>query len=228
MLLVLIGNVQIGLDAPARFGSIITTINTRSRDKDKRSGVTPASLLLIIISCPGLSKKWHSTNFQSIPHFIYTFSPTLKYSSSCWVIIQNQVYDVTEFLFVCFFLQHLSPSFLYSPLHKEHPGGAEIILKYAGRDATSVYKPIHPLDALEKNLPLSKHLGPLTDKAIQIVAQDQQAVHKTRDALRVEHARKRMPPLNRILNLKDMEVRKMPLNLPLITILHLVPFAHRM
>lgn len=125
-----------------------------------------------------------------------------------------------------FFLQYLSPPFLYSPLHKEHPGGAEIILKYAGLDATSVYEPIHPLGALEKNLPLSKHLGPLTDKASQIVAQDQQAIPKTRDALRVEHARKRMPPLNRILNLKDMEVRKM--FLPLVTILHLVPFAHRM
>ncbi|KAF8807536.1 hypothetical protein BYT27DRAFT_7165315 [Phlegmacium glaucopus] len=109
-----------------------------------------------------------------------------KSPNSCWVIIQNKVYDVTEFL-------------------PEHPGGAEIILKYAGRDATSVYEPIHPPDALEKNLPLSKHLGPLTDGAIQAVAKHQQAVHKTRDALRVEHARKRMPPLNRILNLKDME-----------------------
>jgi len=109
----------------------------------------------------------------------------LKYSRSCWVIIQNKVYDVTEFL-------------------PDHPGGAEIILRYAGRDATSVYEPIHPQDALEKNLPLSKHLGPLTDKAIQAVAQGQQVVHKL-DALRIEHARKKMPPLNRILNLKDMQ-----------------------
>ena len=99
--------------------------------------------------------------------------------------------------------------FLYSPLCKEHPGGAEIILKYAGRDATSVYEPIHPPDTLEKNLPLSKHMGPLTENAIQTIAQDQQAVTKTRDALRVEQARKKMPPLNRILNLQDMEVCNM-------------------
>ena len=52
-------------------------------------------------------------------------------------------------------------------------------------------------------------MGPLTDSAIQAVAQNQQAFHKTRDALRVEHARKKMPPLNRILNLQDMEVCKM-------------------
>ena len=101
--------------------------------------------------------------------------------------------------------------FLYSPLCKEHPGGAEIILKYAGRDATSVYEPIHPPDALEKTLPLPKHMGPLTDSAIQAIAQGQQAVTKTRDALRVEQARKKMPPLNRILNLQDMEVCKIHL-----------------
>ena len=49
-------------------------------------------------------------------------------------------------------------------------------------------------------------MGPLTDNAIQTIVQDQQAVTKTRDALRVEQARKKMPPLNRILNLQDMEV----------------------
>lgn len=98
--------------------------------------------------------------------------------------------------------------FLYLPRYKEHPGGAEIILKYAGHDATSVYESIHAPDALEKNLPFSKHMGPLKDNAIQAIAQGQ-AVAKTRDALRVEQARKKMPPLHRILNLQDMEVCKM-------------------
>ena len=36
---------------------------------------------------------------------------------SCWVVINGQVYDVTDFL-------------------DEHPGGAAIILKYGGKDAT--------------------------------------------------------------------------------------------
>ena len=108
---------------------------------------------------------------------------------------------------------NLKPPCLYPLRNKEHPGGAEIILKYAGRDATSVYEPIHPPDTLEKNLPLSKHMGPLTENAIQAIAQDQQAVTKTRDALRVEQARKKMPPLNRILNLQDMEVCNMRLYL---------------
>ncbi|KAF9532062.1 FMN-dependent dehydrogenase-domain-containing protein [Crepidotus variabilis] len=110
-----------------------------------------------------------------------------KSSSSCWVIIQNKVYDVTEFL-------------------PEHPGGAEIILKYGGRDATGVYEPIHPPDALKKNLPASKHLGSLTQESIRVIDEQNDNREKTKDELRVEQARKKMPPLDRILSLADMEI----------------------
>jgi L-lactate dehydrogenase (cytochrome) len=41
----------------------------------------------------------------------------------------------------------------------EHPGGSKIILKYAGRDATEAFEPIHPPDTLDKYLDKSKHLG---------------------------------------------------------------------
>jgi L-lactate dehydrogenase (cytochrome) len=40
--------------------------------------------------------------------------------SSCWVIIRGEVYDMTDFL-------------------DQHPAGPEIILKYAGRDATEEF-----------------------------------------------------------------------------------------
>jgi L-lactate dehydrogenase (cytochrome) len=40
--------------------------------------------------------------------------------SSCWVIIRGEAYDMTDFL-------------------TEHPAGPEIILKYAGRDATEEF-----------------------------------------------------------------------------------------
>ncbi|KAF7339355.1 hypothetical protein MSAN_02149400 [Mycena sanguinolenta] len=106
--------------------------------------------------------------------------------TDCWVIIKNNVYDVTEFL-------------------QEHPGGSRIILKYAGRDATTAYEPIHPPDALEKNLPSSKHLGPLSSSAAQSVAHDQHNRKKTKDELRVEQALLQRPPLNRIMSLSDME-----------------------
>ncbi|KAJ7293712.1 hypothetical protein C8J57DRAFT_1269730 [Mycena rebaudengoi] len=106
--------------------------------------------------------------------------------ASCWVIIKNNVYDVTDFL-------------------QEHPGGAKIILKYAGRDATSAYEPIHPPDALEKNLPQSKHLGPISEDAAQSVARAQETRKKTKDEIRVSQALLERPPLGRILNLADME-----------------------
>ncbi|KAJ8521410.1 hypothetical protein ONZ45_g1887 [Pleurotus djamor] len=107
-------------------------------------------------------------------------------ASSCWVIIQNKVYDVTEFL-------------------PEHPGGSQIILKFAGRDATDAYAPIHPPDALEKNLPIDKHLGPLNKDAAGTLTLAQQTRQKTKDEQRVEQALRKRPPLNRILSLADME-----------------------
>ncbi|KAG5654775.1 hypothetical protein H0H81_003783 [Sphagnurus paluster] len=118
----------------------------------------------------------------------WTLEQVGKHNSkqSCWVIIENQVYDVTEFL-------------------NEHPGGSSIILKYAGRDATRAYTPIHPPDALEKNLPAEKHLGPLDSDAARLVRQAQENRKKTKDELRVEDAQKRRPPLSRILSLADME-----------------------
>ncbi|KAG6819235.1 hypothetical protein H0H93_013927 [Arthromyces matolae] len=111
-------------------------------------------------------------------------------AKSCWVIIKNHVYDVTDFLNVSF----------------EHPGGPSIILKYAGKDATSAYEPIHPPDALEKNLPPSKHMGSLNPDAARTVIQEQQNKPKTKDELRVLAALKQRPPLDHILNLADMEV----------------------
>lgn len=62
----------------------------------------------------------------------------------CWIIIRDVVYNVTEFL-------------------NEHPGGAKMILRYAGKDATEEYEPIHPENALDA-LPAEAKVGTL-DKA---------------------------------------------------------------
>ena len=88
-----------------------------------------------------------------------------------------------------------------------HPGGKQIILKYAGRDATAAYKPIHPEDALEKNLAKEKHLGPIDTSAIEEIQKADANHKKTQDELRMEQARLNKPPLKRILTLQDMEVR---------------------
>ncbi|KAI1766217.1 FMN-dependent dehydrogenase-domain-containing protein [Hypoxylon sp. FL1150] len=69
---------------------------------------------------------------------------------SCWVVIHGKAYDVTEFL-------------------PEHPGGMGIILKYAGKDATEEFEPIHPPDTLDKYLDKSKHLGPVDMNTVATV-----------------------------------------------------------
>ncbi|KAI0085261.1 hypothetical protein BDY19DRAFT_1059723 [Irpex rosettiformis] len=40
--------------------------------------------------------------------------------------------------------------------YDKQPGGQQIILKYAGKDITAEHDPIHPPDAIEKNLPTDK------------------------------------------------------------------------
>lgn len=46
-----------------------------------------------------------------------------NHSKSCWVIYNNKVYDVTEFIL-------------------DHPGGDDLILNYAGKDVTDVMKDV--------------------------------------------------------------------------------------
>jgi len=100
---------------------------------------------------------------------------------SCWVIIHGKAYDVTEFL-------------------PEHPGGPKIILKYAGKDATEEYAPIHPPDTLDKYLDQSKHLGQVD---MSTVEQEK----KEDDPAEVERQQRiaRMPILEQCYNLTDFE-----------------------
>uniref|UniRef100_A0A0K0FYK0 Cytochrome b5 n=1 Tax=Strongyloides venezuelensis TaxID=75913 RepID=A0A0K0FYK0_STRVS len=50
-------------------------------------------------------------------------------ASSCWIVINNQVLDVTKFL-------------------DEHPGGCEVLLEHAGGDATEAFEDVgHSTDA---------------------------------------------------------------------------------
>ncbi|KAJ3477832.1 hypothetical protein NLI96_g10195 [Meripilus lineatus] len=101
---------------------------------------------------------------------------------SCWIIVHGNVYDVTDFL-------------------DEHPGGSKIILKYAGKDATEAYEPIHPPDAITTNLPVEKHLGPVDASTVVKVVKEVTEEEKRRQALM--DAR---PPLDNVINLHDFEV----------------------
>ncbi|KAH7883714.1 FMN-dependent dehydrogenase-domain-containing protein [Phlebopus sp. FC_14] len=107
-------------------------------------------------------------------------------TSSCWVIIRNKVYDVTDFLF-------------------DHPGGPQVILSYGGQDATAIYVPIHPSDALDKNISPEKHLGHLDEQSIRHLKESKKIKSKTKDELRVEEAIRNKPPLSRMINVRDIE-----------------------
>ncbi|KAJ9207641.1 hypothetical protein DTO166G4_4729 [Paecilomyces variotii] len=100
---------------------------------------------------------------------------------SCWVIVHGKAYDVTEFL-------------------PEHPGGQKIILKYAGKDATEEFDPIHPPDTLDKYLDKSKHLGEVD---METVEQEEKA-HDPEEEERQERI-KLKPSLAQCYNLLDFE-----------------------
>lgn len=102
-------------------------------------------------------------------------------TESCWVIVHGKAYDLTDFL-------------------PEHPGGSKIILKYAGKDATEQYEPIHPPDTLDKYLAQSKHLGQVD---MSTVTEEVKEIDPDEEARQVRLAR--MPPLEQCYNLMDFE-----------------------
>ena len=100
---------------------------------------------------------------------------------SCWVIIHGRAYDVTEFL-------------------PEHPGGPKIILKYAGKDATDEFDPIHPPDTLDKYLDRSKHMGEVDMNTVE-----KEEVAEDPDEAERQARIQRMPILEQCYNLMDFE-----------------------
>ncbi|WVR06812.1 hypothetical protein IAU60_003848 [Kwoniella sp. DSM 27419] len=111
-----------------------------------------------------------------------------------WIVVHGHVYDVTDFL-------------------DEHPGGAEIILRYAGMDATEEYEPIHPPDAIKDNLDPSKHLGALIPGSLPPAPVKADAPpptsiavpQKTNSPLAGGELEYVKPPLEEILSLHDFE-----------------------
>ncbi|KAI5782697.1 FMN-dependent dehydrogenase-domain-containing protein [Geopyxis carbonaria] len=102
-------------------------------------------------------------------------------NKSCWVIVHGKAYDVTEFL-------------------PEHPGGSKIILKYAGKDATEEFDPIHPPDTLDKYLDKKFHLGPVDMSTVAI----EEKADDPDEAARLERVAA-MPSLEQCYNLTDFE-----------------------
>jgi len=98
----------------------------------------------------------------------------------CWVAINGEVYDMTEFV-------------------PNHPGGQKVILQNAGYDATPIFAPIHPKGTIEKYLPEEKHLGKLDGKAPLKPKKADSSEERRLDLL------ERMPALSSIQNVHDFE-----------------------
>ncbi|OCF40439.1 L-mandelate dehydrogenase [Kwoniella heveanensis CBS 569] len=114
---------------------------------------------------------------------LVSYEEVQKHASrdDCWVIIDGKIYDVTDFL-------------------DQHPGGAEIILANAGKDATKIFKPLHPPDALD-TLDPSQHIGPVDPLSVP----EPEDEEPTEEDLRIEEARKQMPPVDAMLLVDDFE-----------------------
>ncbi|KAI9497419.1 FMN-dependent dehydrogenase-domain-containing protein [Zychaea mexicana] len=100
-----------------------------------------------------------------------------------WIIIHGKVYDLTKFL-------------------PEHPGGQNIILKYAGKDGTRAFEPMHPIAIIDRFLSPDVCLG---QAAVNPASEETVAELETEEEKRVRLAREGMPKLEEMYNSFDFE-----------------------
>lgn len=98
-----------------------------------------------------------------------------------WVVINGKVYNLTEFL-------------------TRHPGGAKIILKYAGKDALAIFNKFHAPNFVDKYLTPEECLGPLIGE--MEVAPD--VTEAGDDTQRLENI-KNKPPISEVFRVSDFE-----------------------
>ncbi|KAF7721053.1 hypothetical protein EC973_005518 [Apophysomyces ossiformis] len=101
-----------------------------------------------------------------------------------WVIIHGKVYDLTEFL-------------------AKHPGGPNIILKYAGKDATEAYDDVHPPDMINRFLGDDLCLGSIEPHHMVVSKKKNQ--EETEEDRRIRLARENAPRLDEMYNAFDFE-----------------------
>ncbi|CAK7213203.1 hypothetical protein SBRCBS47491_001722 [Sporothrix bragantina] len=100
-----------------------------------------------------------------------------------WLVVDNVVYDLTEFA-------------------DHHPGGTDILLRFAGRDATRVYSRIHAPSLISAELSLEKHVGRLDEASITPQWRSA-AISSDADGDGDGAHEDERPPLSDILNLDD-------------------------
>ncbi|KAI1823287.1 hypothetical protein F4861DRAFT_338707 [Xylaria intraflava] len=92
-------------------------------------------------------QSWHSSNIDAAPAVGFNATDVAKHNTKedCWVVINGRIWDVTEWLNV-------------------HPGGSDIIAKFAGQDASVGYNSMHTPDLVASKLTYDKFKGHLHHK----------------------------------------------------------------
>ncbi|WPH01732.1 cytochrome b2 [Acrodontium crateriforme] len=101
----------------------------------------------------------------------------------CWLVINDQVYDLSSF----------APT---------HPGGADIIYKFAGKDGSKTYNSVHAPNLIEKELSLSNKKGAFDLSTVTQIWIDS---NKEEESISTTLGPNERPPLSTLINLDDFE-----------------------
>ncbi|EGG04145.1 uncharacterized protein MELLADRAFT_117162 [Melampsora larici-populina 98AG31] len=99
-----------------------------------------------------------------------------NHRTSCWTVIHDRVYDFTTFL-------------------DEHPGGSEVILRYAGKDATQAFDNVHSVNLLNTLNP-NQNIGEI-EEVLKIPKND---TNLKKHQIVIE-----TPDLSQVLDLNEIE-----------------------
>ncbi|KAK5679400.1 hypothetical protein LTS10_008215 [Elasticomyces elasticus] len=102
-------------------------------------------------------------------------------AEDCWILVNGKVYDLTKFA-------------------PDHPGGPDMIWKYAGKDGTKTYNTYHSAELIEKSLSDAEKKGDFDESTMTLtwLAAQQEATPSEADP-------NEKPPLSSIINLDDFE-----------------------
>eukprot|EP01028_Stygiella_incarcerata_P012717 TRINITY_DN80259_c0_g1_i1.p1 TRINITY_DN80259_c0_g1~~TRINITY_DN80259_c0_g1_i1.p1 ORF type:complete len:141 (+),score=40.15 TRINITY_DN80259_c0_g1_i1:86-508(+) len=102
---------------------VVTVSGPRFRERSK---VPQALWMKIVQETEDMTKGIHGD---------FTMEEVEKHNTptDCWMVIRGKIFDVTKY-------------------NDAHPGGKSIMLKYAGKDATSCFDSMHPYVNIERLL----------------------------------------------------------------------------
>ncbi|KAL3470482.1 FMN-dependent dehydrogenase-domain-containing protein [Aspergillus californicus] len=100
----------------------------------------------------------------------------------CWLVINDEVWDLSSFA-------------------GQHPGGAAVILKYAGRDATDAFLEIHATPIIRENLSTEHFKGRIDQSTVTPEWKNTIPEHSPKH----RSPAKAKPPLDSLINSHDFE-----------------------